>query len=237
MEYCYQRPTIESPKYGIVENATDDLYFTPFECEQIAQIVPEPQRLKGSQQATVAPYRNLTQNVNVIHSSHHAVSRLDNPLESRLFLGDGSITLGELMTPGWRLPQLSDVFMSCCETNLAYTEITDNLLSLGTGFLCAGARSVVSTLWAVDDFATSLFSIFYYQYRREGLSRPEALWRAQVRLRTISGAELKELYQPQIDALLPKVIGDLKSKLDVVQKDKKELEKRLGIESMKDSYG
>ena len=223
LEYCSKDETIESPKYGIVENATDDLYFTPFECEQIAEIVTKPERLKGSQEATVAAYRNLAQNVNVIHSSHHAVSRLDNPLESRLFLGDGSITLGELMTPGWRLPQLSDVFMSCCETNLGGTEITDNLLSLGTGFLCAGARSVVSTLWAVDDFATSLFSIFYYQYRREGLSRPEALWRAQVRLRTISGAELKELYQPQIDPLLQRIIGDLKSKLAVVQKEKQKL--------------
>ncbi len=227
LEYCSQRPTIESPKYGIVENATDDLYFTPFECEQIAEIVTVTERLKGSQQATVATYRKLAQNVNVIHSSHHAVSRLDNPLESRLFLGDGSITLGELMTPGWRLPQLSDVFMSCCETNLGDTEITDNLLSLGTGFLCAGARSVVSTLWEVDDFATALFSIFYYQYRREGLSRPEALWRAQVRLRTISGAELKGLYQEQIDPLLERIIKDLASKLAVVQKDKKELRLRL----------
>ncbi|MEG4582773.1 CHAT domain-containing protein [Microcoleus sp. MON1_C5] len=228
LEYCSKDQTIESPKYGIVENATDDLYFTPFECEQIAEIVTKPERLKGSQEATVAAYRNLAQNVNVIHSSHHAVSRLDNPLESRLFLGDGSITLGELMTPGWRLPQLSDVFMSCCETNLGGTEITDNLLSLGTGFLCAGVRSVVSTLWAVDDFATSLFAIFYYQYRspKEGLSRPEALRRAQVRLRTISGAELKQLYQLQIDPLLQRIIGDFKSKLAVVQKEKHKLKLR-----------
>ena len=226
LEYCSQRETIESPKYGIVENATDDLYFTPFECEQIAEIVTVTERLKGSQEATVAAYRNLTQNVNVLHSSHHAVSRLDKPLESRLFLGDGSITLGELMTPGWRLPQLSDVFMSCCETNLGSTEITDNLLSLGTGFLCAGARSVVSTLWAVDDFATSLFSIFYYQYRREGLSRPEALWRAQVRLRTISGAELERLYKSQIDPLLERIIKDLASKLAAVQEKRKELRLR-----------
>ncbi|MEZ2278374.1 MAG: CHAT domain-containing protein [Microcoleus sp.] len=224
LEYCSQRPTIESPKYGIVENATDDLYFTPFECEQIAEIVTVTERLKGSQQAKVTAYRNLAQNVNVIHSSHHAVSRLDNPLESRLFLGDGSITLGELMTPGWRLPELLEVFLAFCEAHLGSTEITDNLLSLGTGFLCAGARSVVSTLWAVDDFATSLFSIFYYQYRREGLSRPGALWRAQVRLRTISGAELKGLYQPQIDALLPRIIGDLKRKLNLVQEELEDLE-------------
>ena len=228
LEYCYQRRSIESPKYGIVENATDDLYFTPFECEQIAEIVTKPERLKGSQEATVAAYRNLAQNVNVIHSSHHAVSRLDNPLESRLFLGDGSITLGELMTPGWRLPQLSDVFMSCCETNLGGTEITDNLLSLGTGFLCAGARSVVSTLWAVDDFATSLFSIFYYQYRLECLSRPEALRRAQVRLRTISGTELEVMYKSQIDA----IIENLERKKKEVYAENKALKLQMKSDKM-----
>ena len=228
LEYCYQRRSIESPKYGIVENATDDLYFTPFECEQIAEIVTKPERLKGSQEATVAAYRNLAQNVNVIHSSHHAVSRLDNPLESGLFLGDGIITLGELMTPGWRLPQLSDVFMSCCETNLGGTEITDNLLSLGTGFLCAGARSVVSTLWAVDDFATSLFSIFYYQYRLECLSRPEALRRAQVRLRTISGTELEVMYKSQIDA----IIENLERKKKEVYAENKALKLQMKSDKM-----
>ncbi|MEG4571188.1 CHAT domain-containing protein [Microcoleus sp. N3A4] len=227
LEYCRQRPAIESPKYGIVENATDDLYFTPFECEQIANIVPVTQRLQGSQQATVAAYRKLAQNVNVIHSSHHAVSRLDNSLESRLCLGgDTSITLGELMTPGWRLPELLEVFLAFCEAHLGSTEITDNLLSLGTGFLCAGARSVVSTLWAVDDFATALFAIFYYEYRGQGLSRPEALRRGQVRLRTISGAELQQLYQPQIDPLLQTIIGDLEGELAAVQQERKELRLR-----------
>ena len=113
------------------------------------------------------------------------------------------------MTPGWRLPELSDVFLSCCETNLGETKITDDLLTLGTGFLCAGARSVVSTLWAVNDLATSLFSIFYYQFRLAGCSRPDALRRAQVRLQTISGAELEVLYKPQIDAIVLKLYQNL----------------------------
>ena len=51
-----------------------------------------------------------------------------------------------------------------------------------------------------------------------------------MRLRTISGAELKGLYQPQIDALLPRIIGDLKRKLHLVQE---ELE---GLESQEDEY-
>jgi CHAT domain-containing protein len=205
LEYCHQRPTIESPQYGIVENATDDLPFTSFECEQVAKLIPVKQRLKGSKEATVAEYRNMVKTINGLHSSHHAKSDLKNPLKSKLLLGDGNISLGELMTPGWRMPELSDVFLSCCETNLGMTEITDNLLSFGTGFLCAGARSVVSTLWEVHQ-VTGLFSIFYYQYRKKGLSRPEALRDAQVRLRTISGEGLHKLCDLIIKKLNPKLL-------------------------------
>ena len=105
LKFCDDRQPIEmfhekSLQYGIVENATDDLYFTSFECEKIAQIVVTSQRLQGSQQAIVRSYRQLAKIVNILHSSHHAQSRWDNPLESRLYLGDGSITLGELMSPG-----------------------------------------------------------------------------------------------------------------------------------------
>jgi CHAT domain-containing protein len=90
---------------------------------------------------------------------------LNDPLNSALELGDGNITLGQLMSPSWRFDKtLSDVFLSCCETGLGTPEITDDILTLSAGFLCAGARSVISTLWAVDDLATALFSLFYYQY-------------------------------------------------------------------------
>jgi CHAT domain-containing protein len=217
LEYCHQRPTIKSPKYGIVENATDDLLFTSFECEQVAKIVPVKQRLKGSKEATIAEYRNMVKSINGLHSSHHAKSDLTSPLKSHLLLGDGSITLGELMTPAWRMPELSDVFLSCCETNLGVTKITDDILSLGTGFLCAGARSVVSTLWEVHQ-VTGLFSIFYYQYRQKGLSRPEALRDAQVRLRTISGEGLHQL----CDLIIKKLNGNLLK----VQGEKEELKLR-----------
>jgi CHAT domain-containing protein len=94
------------------------------------------------------------------------------------------------MSPGWRLPNLSDVFLSCCETGLGLPEITDDILTLSTGFLCAGARSVVSTLWAVNDLATAIFSIFYYQHRQQGCSRSEAVRQAQIKLRELNREEL-----------------------------------------------
>ncbi|MBD2195285.1 MULTISPECIES: CHAT domain-containing protein [Calothrix] len=204
LEFCQQRDKIESGdlSYGTVEDATDDLPCASFEGEQLAKLynIPHSQRLRGSNQATKAKYRQLAEQVKVLHCCHHAESCLDNPLESHLKLGDGNITLGQLMTPGWRLPNLSDVFLSCCETNLGIPSLTDDILTLSTGFLCAGARSVVSTLWAVNDLATAVFSVFYYQNRQHSKSRPEALRQAQLQLRQMKKEEflqrtdIKKLY-------------------------------------------
>jgi CHAT domain-containing protein/tetratricopeptide (TPR) repeat protein len=227
LEFCHNREdqhTLHetSLQYGIVENATDDLYFTTFECENIASLYPNNQRLQGSQQATVSNYQKLAKQVQGIHSSHHAYSRWDNPLESQLSLGDGSITLGELMSPRWRLPQLLEVFLSCCETNLGYSEITDDVLTLSSGFLCAGARSVISTLWAVDDLATALFSIFYYEYRQQGNSRAEAVRKSQVKLRTLSGETLKTLYYAELNPLLEMKISILEIERQQAESARKE---------------
>lgn len=221
LEFCQQRRSLANNlKYGLVEDATEDLPYASFEGEQLAALynIPDNQRLKGRQGATVNKYQKLAQSVEVLHSSHHASSRLDNPLESTLILGDGCITLGQLMTPGWRLPQLSDVFLSCCETGLGISEITDDILNLSTGFLSAGARSVISTLWSVDDLATALFSIFYYQSRQQGLNRIEALRQAQVSLRNITGEHLNNVYKPQLKVLLKHKLKASETRLKEVKK-------------------
>ncbi|MEH1943583.1 MAG: CHAT domain-containing tetratricopeptide repeat protein [Nostoc sp.] len=201
LEFCQQRDTVVtfneiSLQYGTVEDAEDNLPCARFEGEKLAQMynIPLENRLIGSSQATSNNYRQLAQQVQVLHSCHHAQSRLDNPLESQLKLADGCVTLGQLMTPSWRLPQLVEVFLSCCETNLGTPSLTDDILTLSTGFLCAGARSVVSTLWSVNDLATALFSLFYYQQRQEGKNRPEALQQAQIQLREFTKVDLKKVF-------------------------------------------
>ncbi|MBH8563693.1 CHAT domain-containing protein [Nostoc sp. CENA67] len=202
LEFCQKRDTTVTfhetfPEYGTVEDAEDNLPCARFEGEQIAQMnnISLENRLIGSSQATYKNYRQLAQQVNILHSCHHAESRLDHPLESQLKLADGCITLGQLMSPSWRLPQLVEVFLSCCETNLGTPSLTDDILTLSTGFLCAGARSVVSSLWSVDDLATAVFSIFYYQHRQQGKSHPEALQQSQIQLRELTKLDLKKIFQ------------------------------------------
>ncbi|MGB5897316.1 MAG: CHAT domain-containing protein, partial [Geitlerinemataceae cyanobacterium] len=202
--FCHNRKPLEPSHHGTVEDATDDLPCANFEGERVAQLlnIPHQNRLRGSREATVARYRHLIAQTHSLLSSHHAQSRLDSPLESALLLADGSITLGQLLSPAWRLPDLGEVFLSCCETGLGFsTDRIDEPLSLATGFLCAGARNVVSTLWSVDDLATSLFTIRYYHHRQI-LNRPAALQAAQRDLRILSGKALKRDYYKDLNAML-----------------------------------
>ncbi|MFP4133791.1 MAG: CHAT domain-containing protein, partial [Halothece sp.] len=140
LDFCVQRQLLTPQALGVIENASNDLIFSSYEGEEIIKLYENysSQRLTGKQ-ATLDNYEQLTQNVQILHSSHHAQAQLTQPLESSLKLADGEIKLRDLLLPSWRRPELLEVFLSCCETQLGKVEMTDDLLSLSAGFLIAGA--------------------------------------------------------------------------------------------------
>jgi CHAT domain-containing protein len=222
LQYCQQRPPVTAAIQGIVEDADGSLLGARYEGHKIAEIyqVKMSDRLRGKTQSTVANYRQLLSRVNRLHSIHHAGSRFDNPLESALKLGDGQITLGDLLL-GERYPQLDEVFLSACETHVGNFTLTDDVTTLSTGFLCIGARSVQSTLWSVNDLVTALFNIFYHQERREGYNRAISLQRSQLRLRQLSGKEFNLNYYPELQQFLDE---SLATELDAIEQRCTELE-------------
>jgi len=209
LQYCSDRAPINPVKRGSVEDATSDLFFAQLECDIIAQTyqIPDALRLKGKS-ATIAEFQKLVINGKLqhLHSSHHAAADLMNSMRSALLLADDKLTVGQLMTPPWAMPDLDEVFLSCCETNLGLPRATDDLITLGTGFLSAGARAVISTLWSVDAIATAFFCSFYYDERKgkhgdqtgEICDRPTAIHRAQERLRTATFASLSLYLQTKL---------------------------------------
>jgi CHAT domain-containing protein len=183
---------------GIVENASEDLPYTAYECQTLAtqyDIAPN-QRLQRHQ-ATAAECQKLAKQVQILHLSHHASANRENSLDSQLTMHDRAITLREIMT--WRIITLLEVYLNNCETHYSIADISDNILTIATGFLCAGARSVISTLWSVDDCSSALLALFYYDLRHAGLSRSQALQQAQQKLRTLTGQELQQTYYQQLD--------------------------------------
>ena len=236
LQYCQERAPVRTNIQGIVEDADDTLIGARYEGDKIAEIykVSDGNRLRGKPQATIANYRQLLGRVNRLHSSHHASSQLDNPLESFLLLADGKITLGDLLL-GERYHNLDEIYLSACETHFSKEfTLTDDVATITTGFLCIGARSVQSTLWSVDDLITAIFDVFYHQERREGYNRVVSLKRAQVRLRYLSGEEFRRNHYPELkrfldeDEVLEIELDDIESqidRLDIAKKTATEEEK------------
>jgi CHAT domain-containing protein len=75
------------------------------------------------------------------------------------------------------------VVLSGCETALGRDLRGEGLVGLTGGFLYAGARQVVASLWRVDDLATSeLMARFYRILLREGQPPAAALRAAQLEM-------------------------------------------------------
>jgi CHAT domain-containing protein len=76
------------------------------------------------------------------------------------------------------------VVLSACETGLGKDVKGEGLVGLTRGFMYAGSKSVVASLWKVDDRATSeLMGHFYREMLREGLPPAAALRSAKQSVR------------------------------------------------------
>jgi len=199
--FCHHRGPVSMSDYGTAENATDDLPFSGFEGSKVAELFKiDPQRRLIGAAATRQNYRQLLAQVNRLVSTHHAQSRFDNSQESGLKLSDGTISVSQLFSPGWRFPKLDEVFLSCCETGLfSPSSAIDEPVALSTGFLCAGARGLIASQWSIYDCSAALLSILYHEQRQGGLNRVRALQAAQQKMRQMTGAEFKKQYKEPVE--------------------------------------
>ena len=84
------------------------------------------------------------------------------------------------------------VVLSACETALGRDLRGEGLVGLTTGFLYAGVRQVVASLWRVDDLATSeLMARFYRGLLQEKLPAPAALRAAQLEMAADRGGAIR----------------------------------------------
>ena len=161
-----------------------DLNFAGEEARAVSGLFPDA-RLLLRQEASETNFRKAAGSFRRIHVASHGSFRADAPLASGLYLArdaenDGLLTVGEL----YDLSLSADlVTLSACETGLGKVVNGDDIVGLNRGFLYAGARSVVASLWSVEDQATSrLMQAFYRNLGK--LDKVEALRQAQLSTRT-----------------------------------------------------
>ena len=72
------------------------------------------------------------------------------------------------------------VVLSACETGIGELQRGEGIVSLARGFSYAGAASIVTTLWSIDDNASSNIMYSFYQNLKKGLPKDLALRKAKV---------------------------------------------------------
>lgn len=120
------------------------------------------------------------------------------------YLTSGGLS-ASLSLAGGELMQVEEVFQlglsarvvvaSACQTALLQGgHMTEEVLSLATAFLGAGAASVVASLWPVDDMATALLMSRFYEELLFGHSQDDpagSLRSAQQWLRAVTTQEIE----------------------------------------------
>jgi len=109
-------------------------------------------------------------------------SNLMSP-ENRLTLFTGSLFFIGLLTLKLAHLHADLVVLSACDTAIGKEVKGEGLMSLNNAFLQSGAKSVVSSMWKVDDSATKeLMTDLYRGIVSDGLTASAALRNAQIKM-------------------------------------------------------
>ena len=93
------------------------------------------------------------------------------------------------------------VVLSCSHSGCGEVK-SEGVVGIARSFLCAGARSVLVSLWAIDDEATMMFMRYFYQHLAEGESASVALHQAMKSLRETEQFSAAKYWAPFV------LIGD-----------------------------
>ena len=95
--------------------------------------------------------------------------------------GDGLLTAEDVT--GMDLTGTELVVLSACDTGLGEIRTGEGVFGLRRAFAIAGARTLVMSLWKVDDEVTHKLMAGFYRHLLAGAGRAEALRQAQMEIR------------------------------------------------------
>ena len=168
----FGNPDLNDPK--------TDLPGAETEAKDIAKLWPDS-KMVLRKHASESLIKKTASIFRYIHLASHGQFNPDAPMQSRLLLAadndnDGSLTVSEI----YDLKLNADmVVLSACQTALGDVKNGDDVVGLNRGFLYAGAKSIVGSLWKVPDSPTKDLMVgLYTNLKSMGLR--EAMRKAQL---------------------------------------------------------
>ncbi len=206
-----------------IQDPEQNLLFANSVVETIRHYFPRNAQILVREEASKETLNNAT-NAEFLRLAHcllfsgHGVFNYESPLQSCLKLANNTrLTLSEIFS--MNLSQCSLVTLSACETGLADpTSISDEYISLPSGFLFAGTPRVVCSLWEVSSISTTLLIREFYKnlfddFRtHQSLDFVLALNKAQKWLRELTSEQCEAIVRDEIEPQVQEIIKQLPGK-------------------------
>ncbi|MCI2416180.1 CHAT domain-containing protein [Saccharopolyspora sp. K220] len=143
---------------------------------------PDPKRRTRRREPLPKPAEVLAQlpTASLLHLACHATPA-ELPIESALLLGSGEmLPVQDILRQARDRPRDAAgalVVLAACASDLTDRQ-HDEVLTLSTAFLAAGAVGVIGTRWEVLDLPTAMFMIVFHHYLNTGYPDPANALRA-----------------------------------------------------------
>lgn len=165
-------------------NPDGTLKFANIETAKISKHFSESM-IFANEKATKDKILNIDGDGYFLHLSTHGRLDASDSTKSNIIFSDGNLTVEEI----WGIPLngVRLVTLSACETGVGEVLSGDDVVSLDSAFVYAGSPAVVSTLWEVEDQATSELMQIFYENLKDGKTKSASLSQAQ--------RNIKDIYQ------------------------------------------
>jgi len=150
-------------------------------------------------QATLTNFMSAASQFNILHLATHASANDEYPDYSYLAFTETKdstesniLYIKDLYNTSLRADMVT---LSACQTGIGKLQKGQGMLSLSKGFYYAGAKSLVNTLWKINDKSTVPLMEYFYEGLSKGYSKSEALRKAKLKyLETTDDDLLKHPY-------------------------------------------
>jgi CHAT domain-containing protein len=134
--------------------------------------------------ATETAFKEAALDYSILHFAVHGLVDTKNPEFSGLALSEDGSKKEDNVLYTYEIKQLglnADlVVLSACETGIGKYQLGEGILSIGRDFMYAGVPSMVTTLWSLNDYSSSIIVEQFYRNLGAGMEKDEALRQAKL---------------------------------------------------------
>ena len=116
-------------------------------------------------------------NYRILHLATHACADDSDIGLNKIFLANGDLSQHELNNLNLNAEL---TVLSACNTGMGRMLKGEGMMSLTRSFMQAGSHSVLTSLWSVDDCATSDIMVEYYKCLKKGMTKDQAITSAKL---------------------------------------------------------